>query len=391
MAGLETVLLLKHAARAIQLAEEFSVEDIEKRFLDSLSQGRSNLSEMGDGLQIYQRFVKPKQVIPEQAVNQYAIASLFGDGEREKKIFSFRVETIDEERREKDDRLLLLGKVRVISEIIPEFKEFIFGLISSPGYLLQNWISEDRGKLDFDALKRKVTEGLEKGMDELRGALAALIGNRVFTLGDILEERKEEVFRKIIEKEIRESLQGYAEIFEKTRPTMEILTAEGLKIPDEVRAAAEITLSHRLYQAVTELKKGFQSAAAKDAIDRIIGEAKKFGCRLRNEEPLRILNEALREKMAWLRRTSYSDLSAQEGFIGEMIALLDLARTWNFDLDRWEAQDLMDGILDECVKAMEESWWGNGVPKPFPPVLLTLAEKLDFNIEKISGPIRSQK
>ncbi|OGP72751.1 MAG: hypothetical protein A2V86_03700 [Deltaproteobacteria bacterium RBG_16_49_23] len=391
LAGLETILILKYAARAIQLAGEFSDQDIEKRFLDPLSQGRSNLPEMGDGLQIYQRFVKPNQVIPEQAVNHFAISSLFTDGKKEKKIFSFRVEKIDEERREKDDRLLFLGKVRVISEIIPEAKEFLFGLISSQGYIFQNWISEVRGAIDFNTLRRKGTDGFERGMDELRETLALLLGNRVFTIRDILKEEKEEVFRRIIEKEIRESLGSYAEIFKKTKPAIEILTGEGLEIPDEIRAAAEITLSHCLYQEVSELGRDFKSSVAKEAIDQIIEEARKFGCRLRKEEPLRILNEALREKMALLRGTKYSDLPAQEGLMEETITLLDLAKKWNFDLDQWEAQDLMDGILDECVKAVEEFWWGNGARKPFPPILFTLAEKLDFNIEKISEATRSQK
>jgi hypothetical protein len=86
--------------------------------------------------------------------------------------------------------------------------------------------------------------------------------------------------------------------------------------------------------------------------------------------------------MESLQGTKYSDLPAQEGLIQEIITLLDLSKKWDFDLDKWEAQDLMDGILDECVKSLEESWWGNGVQKPFLPLLITLAEKLDFNVEK---------
>ncbi|MDP2971404.1 MAG: hypothetical protein Q8P64_19690, partial [Deltaproteobacteria bacterium] len=116
--------------------------------------------------------------------------------------------------------------------------------------------------------------------------------------------------------------------------------------------------------------------------DRIVEESKRYGCRLRKEESLSVLNEVLREKMESLLGTKYSDLPAQEGLIQEIITLLDLSKKWDFDLDKWEAQDLMDGILDECVKSLEESWWGNGVQKPFPPLLVTLAGKLDFNVEK---------
>jgi hypothetical protein len=44
----------------------------------------------------------------------------------------------------------------------------------------------------------------------------------------------------------------------------------------------------------------------------------------------------------------------------------------------------MDEMLKEYVGGLEESWWGNGSEKPFPPNLIQLAEKLDFNVEKFS-------
>jgi hypothetical protein len=51
-------------------------------------------------------------------------------------------------------------------------------------------------------------------------------------------------------------------------------------------------------------------------------------------------------------------------------------------------QNLMGQILDECVESVEKCWWGNGEQKPFHPGLITLAEKLGFNVErfqKITG------
>ena len=49
----------------------------------------------------------------------------------------------------------------------------------------------------------------------------------------------------------------------------------------------------------------------------------------------------------------------------------------------------MGQILDECVESVEKCWWGDGEEKPFHPKLITLAEKLGFNVEKfskITGP-----
>ena len=64
LAGLETIIVLQHAARAIQLAEEITKGEIEKKFVEHLSEAKSNLPEMGRGDQVYQRLVKPKRVTP---------------------------------------------------------------------------------------------------------------------------------------------------------------------------------------------------------------------------------------------------------------------------------------------------------------------------------------
>jgi len=49
-------------------------------------------------------------------------------------------------------------------------------------------------------------------------------------------------------------------------------------------------------------------------------------------------------------------------------------------------------LLEECVGGLEKFWWENGTPKLFSPNLITLAEKLGFNVEKfskITGPSNS--
>ncbi|MBM4338668.1 MAG: DUF3536 domain-containing protein [Deltaproteobacteria bacterium] len=384
LAGLETILILEHAARAIQYAEECSNQEIEKRFLKVLAEGRSNRPQMGDGLQIYERLLKHKQISLEQVVNHYALSSLLDGEPKKKRIFSLQLETIDQERMEREGRHLFLGKVKVVSDIIPEPKEFLFGLIFSEKKLFQSWVSEDKGTLDFNTLKQRGVEEFEQGEERLKETLTSLLGDRIFTIRDVIKEEREEIFQKLILNEIGEPAWIYAEIYERTKSTMEILAGEGVEIPREIRMAAEIALSHRLFQKVEGLRRDCKSAIARGAIDQIIEESKRYGCQLRKEESISVLSQLLREKMEFLRGKQYADLSVREELVLEIITLLDSAKKWGFSLDLWEAQDLMDGILDGCLKSLEESWWGEGVQKPFPSNLITLADKLHFNIEKIS-------
>jgi alpha-amylase/alpha-mannosidase (GH57 family) len=393
LAGIETIIVLLHAARAIQLAEDLKGQGIEEKFVRRLSEARSNLPAMGKGDQVYRRLVKPRQVTLDKVVNHFAISSLFDGGDGEKRIFSCRVEKIRYERLGNEEDFLVMGQVRVTSDVIPEPKEFLFGLIPSGRAFFRTWVSEKKEGLSFDTLKEKGYESFGKGEEEMVNVLTSLLGNQILTIQDTFKEERQGIFQKLIQKEFDEHCQIYADLFDRTRQTVEALSREGLEIPFEIRVAAEVTLSDRLLQKMKNLKRDFKDTIARRKIDEIIGEAKEHGYHLRREKSLSVLNEILMEKMNALRESKGLDLSRQSEQIDEVMRLLDSAKKWDFEVSLGEAQNLMGQILDECVEGLEKYWWGEGNEKPFHPSLITLAENLGFNVErfsKITGPSRSE-
>jgi len=388
LAGIETILILQHAARAIQLTVELIGQEIEKKFLQHLSGAKSNLPEMGSGDQIYQRLVKSKCVTLDKVVNHFAISSLF-DGSERQKIFSYQVERIHYEKIEKDQDLLVMGQVRVTSDIIPDSKEFLFGLLLSNKELFRTWVSEIKEGIHFKTLKEKGRESLGQGEEETAKVLTSFLGNRIFTMQDTFKEERQVLFQKLVQREFDEHCQIYDTLFEKTRLTVEALSREGLEIPYEIRVATEITLSNRLFQEINELKRNFKATKARGEIDRIIEEAKEHHYQLRKEKSLLLLNKIISEKMDAFQESKSSDLSLRSEQIDEIIILLDLARKWDFEISLEETQNVTKEILDEYVGGLEKYWWGDGVARAFPANLITLAEKLGFNVEKylkISAP-----
>jgi alpha-amylase/alpha-mannosidase (GH57 family) len=389
LAGIETILILQHAGRAIQLAEELAGQGIEEKFLRCLSEAESNLPEMGKGDQIYQRLVKPKWVTPQRVVNHYAVTSLFNEGEGERRVFSYRVEKIQYERMEREENVLAIGQVRVTSEVIPESKKFFFGLISSKKDIFRTWITEKTESLDFNVLREKVKEVFGKREEEMAQALSSLLGNLTLTMRDTFKEERQAIFQKLIQEEFDEHCQIYADLFDRTRQAVEALSREGLEIPYEMRVAAEVTLSDRLFQEIKELKKDFKGTAERRKIDEIVKDAKEHGYQLRKEKSLSALSEILMERMEALQKSKGSDPSRQSEWIEEIMILLDLRKKWGLEISLDEAQNSMAEILEECMQDLEKCWWEDGTPKLFSPTLITLAEKLGFNVErfsKIAGP-----
>jgi alpha-amylase/alpha-mannosidase (GH57 family) len=384
LSGLETAQILQYAARAIQLAEELTGQKIEKEFVKKLSEGKSNLLEMGDGGQIYKHLVKPRGMTFEKVVNHFAISSLFNGEETERKIFSYRIEKIKYERMEKENHLLVLGQVRVASDIIPETKEFLFALIPSKKDIFQTWVSEFNGGILFDTLREKGTETLVNDEAKMEKVLTSLLGGRILTLRDVLQDERQALFQKLIEKDLKEHLRIYAELYDRSKETVEALARERFEIPYEIRVAAEVTLSERLLFEVKALSKDFRKTLERGEIDRIVGESKEYGFQLRKEKALKILNEMLNERMGSLKQGMNSNLPEQVGRIEEMMILLDLSQRWGFELSKEEAQDYMNEMLGEYLGGLEKSWWEDGTERSFPTNLILLAEQLNFNVEKFS-------
>lgn len=59
ISGIETIQILKYAARAIDLMEQLGLPSIRDRFLEILNEAESNRADVGTGADIYRRFVEP--------------------------------------------------------------------------------------------------------------------------------------------------------------------------------------------------------------------------------------------------------------------------------------------------------------------------------------------
>jgi hypothetical protein len=240
--------------------------------------------------------------------------------------------------------------VRVTSEVIPETKEFLFGLIPSKKDIFRTWVSEFKGEVLFDTLKEKGSETLEKGEEEMGKTLTSLLGNRIFTVRDVLKEEKQAILQNLIEKDLKEHLRIYAELYERSKQTVEALAREGFEIPYEIRVAAEVTLSDQLLKAVKDLRSDLKGALRKGDIDKIIDEAKRLGYHPRKEETILVLKDMLKQSMGRLCGLKEGpDLGSQEEQIEALTLLLDQVERWGLETPKEEVQDSMDEMLKEYV------------------------------------------
>jgi alpha-amylase/alpha-mannosidase (GH57 family) len=67
ISGIEPIQILKYAGRALDLMNQLGLPSPRERFLEILAEAKSNRSELGNGADVFRRFVDPLQGRPESA------------------------------------------------------------------------------------------------------------------------------------------------------------------------------------------------------------------------------------------------------------------------------------------------------------------------------------
>ena len=118
ISGLESLQVIKYAARALQLGQHFTTEPLEAPFLKILERAVSNIPKEGNGLTIYQKRIKPAVVDYPKVANQWVISWL-KDRERQcpHHIYHYRVEPMDLEEKTQGSLQFAAGRLHLTSGI----------------------------------------------------------------------------------------------------------------------------------------------------------------------------------------------------------------------------------------------------------------------------------
>ena len=63
LSGLETVQIMRYAARVIELQTQLGLQPPRKKFLEMMAEAKSNVPQRGNGADIYLRFAEPLPVV----------------------------------------------------------------------------------------------------------------------------------------------------------------------------------------------------------------------------------------------------------------------------------------------------------------------------------------
>ena len=377
ISGIETTQIMKYAARAMQLASNFTNKDYETKFLEILSQAQSNFKEYGNGKDIFERFVKPSIVTTKQIASLWAISSLYQDFDDEEDVYCYRIKRNSYKKVQKGNANFVIGHIEVNSKVTLEKSNVVFVLMQYQGGDFHCAIKEFSSEAEYTRIQKELVRiFMLNPFTEIIRAIDEYFGMEYFTLKDIFIEERRKILQILLKDKMDKFAQTYKELYIEGKGSIYQMQSLGLSIPDEFKLAAGYTLARQFNNLMSESKSYLDPQIIQQAAD-INFEAKNIGIEIDKQPTAKLFSHKLLQNVN--RLASSIEIHQAEAtleifdFIEKLDLKVDIAEAQNtyFNKIYHEVGDYIENIKD----------FKNESDKEFVEMLLNIGKKLNINTD----------
>ncbi len=377
ISGIETVQIMKYAARAMQLAAVFTKHDFETRFKEILADAKSNITEYGTGRDIFNNFVKPSIVTTKQVASLWAISSLYQDFEDEEDVYCYSITRDDYQKVQKGNSNFVVGHIELRSRITLQKSNLMFALMQYSGGDFHCAIKEYSDDFEYNKMKNELIKTfMLNPLTEIIRALDENFGKDYFTLKDIFIEERRKILQRLLKDKMEKFAQIYQDMYDEGKGSIYHMQTLGLAIPDEFKIAAEYALSRKFNELIQDSNGFVEPAVLQQAMD-INYEAKSIGIKLDKQPSNNIFSKKIRQN---INRLAYSFEIQQADVVLELFEYIEKLE---LEVDISEAQNIFFSKIylniGEIIESSKNS--NRKSDKRFVEMLLDIGTKLNINTE----------
>ena len=340
VSGLETVQGMRYAGLVLDLMDDLGLPSPRERFLEILAGAESNLPEMGNGADVYRRFVGGARVPPAAVAANLAMSALVErqDGEAgDLAGYRFRRQGLRRNRRER--LRLATGRLRLEKSATGREYDYAFAAMHFGGTDFYCLLKDYVGDAEFARAAGNVWEHFgQASLPTMLRLAQAEFGGAEFGLEHVLPEGRERIARTVFRGLVRKFAEEYATLYRDNRWQIETLQQSGFEPPAELRAAAEFTLARQFEEEIRRQHQSKDPAAYRKAM-RIAQDAARHGYRLAHPTSRRVFEEMITGAV----RVAAAEPAAEN--IEAALALMSLAARLGIEADLERAQEAVYAAL----------------------------------------------
>jgi alpha-amylase/alpha-mannosidase (GH57 family) len=343
--GIETVQVIKYAARAIQLCRDVQKEDLDPEFKNMLERIPTNNHELRNGRDVYHAYVEPAQVSLERVGAHYALSSVFDEEETEQsEIYCYSVRPEDCQRSEAGVQVLITQKLDIASNITEEKQSFVSAVL----YLGdQNLFAALRPGLldkDFRQVEQNLTEAFSRGdNNEVMRLMNEAFGRKSFSLSHLFKDQQREIVNRLLANTWEEIETSFRHIYDHNYVLMLTIRNMKMPLPRALAAPAEFILNEDLCREMQA-----------DEIDltrltNLAGDARRLSLDL-DTQKLRFVGGHRISRMMDRFKESLDDLD----LLQTISKTLEILKTVTSDIDLQNAQNIFFAVAKSTYPQVEQ-------------------------------------
>lgn len=314
--------ILCYAARAMELALNLTGTDLEPEFLARLAQAPSNLSDYGNGAEVYRQQVLPSRLRPEQIVAHHAMGtmhhrwpqaqdepvagSLSSLAMTTQPLYCYDIETLDEQRQRLGTTRLAVGQIRLRSRLTQESGRYIFTVLHTGGLdfhcRVLAWGEDLPYQAKYEQLKRTLLALNLGNLSQVVLALARELERaQCFELADLFPEVRQRMMASIAGQTLRQLDQLYGQVYQDNAALLLAFRRDGDPSPQALQVAAQVALTQQVRSGLRSLLRDAQvqhqltpaGLSQLAALESTAAMVQQLGCELTATDLPRLVVELL--------------------------------------------------------------------------------------------------
>ena len=354
ISGVESVQLLRYAARAIELADGERRERFETLLRGELAKALSNVPEARTGADIYARGVATAAIDASFIAGQHAILAHFFGVEEASRVFKYTVRTMDRIERTGGRNSLSSGHIEIVSPYTLEHHEFQYVVaVEDAAAVTCNVKPAAEGGPFRETADRFLGMPEERFAADIARTARDEFGGRHIDLKDLFIEDRERILLHLCHGIMGSVLERYEKLFDENRSLLRLLRDAGIAPPLSLSVPVQAVLTRRLVNEVERWQPTIEPGGL-GGIKEIVTDADAHGIRIDTTSASRAFRDVVLERSS--RFEERLDADAADA----LFEFVELSHALDITIEMHDIQNEIFRILETTVGAAIESLRGAG-------------------------------
>jgi alpha-amylase/alpha-mannosidase (GH57 family) len=396
ISGIETVQIIAYAGRVIQLAQNLfreSAATLEADFLALLSQAKSNVPDIGDGGEVYRRFVTGARLNLEHVGAHYAISSMFRTTAESGDLFCFDVNRESYELLTSGRGRVALGRARLRSRITEETEEVCFAVLHLGDQNLSAAVKRCNAPdaADWKAFCESARVAIRRAnLPDLVRLIDGYFGGTLYSLTSLFADEQHRILKSILNQTLSEVESSLIRIYEEHTTLLHFLSESSVATPPALALTAGVAINAGLRRALESddydtaevtrllLRAEIDNVTLDAPLLSFTADKRMKRAMVRLEESMGIQHNQAQQTLA-LQPVLQPNIAV----LNETVALAESLRTLPMEINLWQAQNIWNDLLrrsaaaDSVYDAADKHYWSADWREGFRKLGMTLNIAVD--------------